>query len=1181
MPKQNGLAIGIDLGTTFSCVAVCQHDKVEIIANDQGKRTTPSYVAFTNTEHLIGDPAKSQASLNPQNTVFDAKRLIGRKYEDAAIQEDMKHWPFTVVSHEEKLKVQVSHKGKQRTFYPEEISAMVLAKMKQTAEAYLGSSVSQAIITVPAYFSDAQRQATIDAGVIAGLQILFEDLLGCRRRIAYGLEARNQEAGGRNILIFDLGGGTFDVSILSVEDGIFEVKATAGDTRLGGEDFDKRLVTYLAEEFKKKHRRDLHQDKKALQRLKTAAERAKCTLSSCTSASISVDSLFQGVDFHTTLTRARFEDLCTDLFRATLKPLERALRDAKMSKGDIKDIVLVGGSTRIPKIQKLLKDFFNGKELNKGIHPDEAVAYGAAVQAAILTGNRTAKMQNMFLLDVTPLSLGINTQGGVMATIIKRNSPVPTKEDVETGNTSHLTISDTRGRLGKEEIETIVQTAEEFRANDLSQQEKIEAMNSLESCTLELKRSTPALAQERGQKSGRKETPRLLSLRKTWNESAEGCSGKESPMGADLSHADTPRPTSRPETPSVLRPDTVRICPKGPAVGIDLGTTKSCVAVCQRGRVEILANDHNSRTTPSCVAFTERERLVGEPAELQASLNPENTIYNVKRLIGRRYDDPSVQSGLKNWPYHVVEAGNGKAKVQVSHRGVERVLYPEEISAMVLYKLKQVAEASLGRPVTQAVITVPAYFSDAQRQATMDAGAMAGLHVLSLVSEPTAAAVAYGLKETHQRKGKRNILIFDLGGGTFDVSILTAQDGVFEVVATAGDSHLGGEDFDQRLANQLAQEFKNKFQEDPAESRKAMQRLKAACKKAKQTLSSNTTATISVDSLYKGIDFHTTVTRACFEDLCCDLFQATMVQVQQVLEEAGLKKSQVHEIGLGGGSTHIPMIQRLLSKFFDGQRLCKSISPEEVVAHGAAIQAAVLTGHRYQNLQNLLLLDVTPISLGLETVGGVMDVLVKRNSPIPTKESRNFSTTEDQQSSLFLQIYEGERMLTKHNRLLGTITLSGLQPAPRGVPVIVVTFQIDHNNILTVSATERSTGNKKGLTITDTRGQLDREEMERILQEEEEHRAQEKLEEEKLEALNALEASTLQLKRAAAEKSLDDRAKRRLLEICEEAARTYLLLAERGFFRNEERKKELEGVCSTILTHFSTREAQQEKPKES
>lgn len=556
MPKQNPVAVGIDLGTTYSCVAACQHGKVEIIANDQGHRTMPSYVAFTQTEHLVGDPAKSQASLNPRNTVFDAKRLLGRKYGDPTVQEDVKHWPFTVVNQEGKLKVQVSHKGKQRTFYPEEISAMVLAKMKQTAESYLGCSVSQAVVTVPAYFNDAQRQATIDAGVIASLQILKILNEPTAAAIAYGLNNKSPEDRSRNILIFDLGGGTFDVSILSAEDGIFEVKATAGDTHLGGEDFDKRLVDYLAEEFKKKHKGDILQDKKAMQRLKMACERAKCTLSSCSSASISIDSLHQGMDFHTTVTRARFEDLCSNLFRATLRPLERALKDAQMKKGDIKDIVLIGGSTRIPKIQKLLRDYFRGKELCQGINPDEAVAYGAAIQAAILTGNQAPTMQNMFLLDVTPLSLGINTQGGVMATIIKRNSPLPNKEtmefttteddqdtilfmvyegeraltkhnhllgtftlkgippapcgvpviavtfsidenniltvsakDMETGNTSHLTISDTRGRLGREEIEGIVQKAEEFRAHDVSQQEKIEAINSLESCTLELKRA--------------------------------------------------------------------------------------------------------------------------------------------------------------------------------------------------------------------------------------------------------------------------------------------------------------------------------------------------------------------------------------------------------------------------------------------------------------------------------------------------------------------------------------------------------------------------------------------------------------------------------------------------------------------------------------------------------------------
>nr|XP_056709535.1 heat shock 70 kDa protein II-like [Euleptes europaea] len=556
MPKQNPLAVGIDLGTTYSCVAVCQHGKVEIIADDQGHRTMPSFVAFTPAERLVGEPAKSQASLNPQNTVFDAKRLIGRKYEDATVREDVKHWPFAVVNHEGKLKVQVSHKGKLQTFYPEEVSAMVLAKMKQTAESYLGCSISQAVVTVPAYFSDAQRQATIDAGAIASLQILKILNEPTAAAIAYGLNAKSPEGESRNILIFDLGGGTFDVSILSVEDGIFEVKATAGDTHLGGEDFEKRLVDYLAKEFKKKYKEDILQDKKAMQRLKMACERAKCTLSSCSSANISVDSLYQGIDFHTTVTRARFEDLCADLFRATLKPLGRALKDAKMRKTDIKDIVLIGGSTRIPMIQKLLKDYFHGKELCKSINPDEAVAYGAAIQAAILTGNQTPTMKNMFLLDVTPLSLGVNTQGGVMATIIKRNSPLPTKEtmefttteddqdtilfmvyegeraltkhnhllgtftlkgippapcgvpvitvtfsvdenniltvsakDVDTGNTSQFTISDTRGRLGKEEVEEIVQKAAELRAHDVSQQEKVEAINSLESCTLELKRA--------------------------------------------------------------------------------------------------------------------------------------------------------------------------------------------------------------------------------------------------------------------------------------------------------------------------------------------------------------------------------------------------------------------------------------------------------------------------------------------------------------------------------------------------------------------------------------------------------------------------------------------------------------------------------------------------------------------
>ncbi|XP_077175307.1 heat shock 70 kDa protein 1-like [Paroedura picta] len=642
-------------------------------------------------------------------------------------------------------------------------------------------------------------------------------------------------------------------------------------------------------------------------------------------------------------------------------------------------------------------------------------------------------------------------------------------------------------------------------------------------------------------------------------------------MGADLSHGNADNLCDGSATLSLPRFSSTpaRTRPKGPAVGIDLGTTSSCVAVCQKGRVEVIANHYGSRTTPSGVAFTDRERLVGEAAETQRGLHPENTVFGAKRLMGRRYDDPAVQGGMKHWPFQVAPCGE-KAQVRVTFKGVEKAFYPEEISAVVLTRLKQAAEAFLGRPVSQAVVTVPAYFNDAQRQATLDAAAIAGLEVLRLINEPSAAAIAYGLNAGPCRKAKRNLLVFDLGGGTFDVSVLSVQDGVFEVMGTAGDTQLGGEDFDQRLLDHLVLEFKRQHKEDLGQSSKALQRLRVACERAKRALSADLRATVAVDSLYKGLDFCQTVSRACFEDLCADLFQATVEHVQRALEDAGVKKSQIHDVVLVGGSTRIPMIQTLLLKFFDGKELRRSISPEEAVAHGAAIQAAILTGHRYQNLENLLLLDVTPVSLGLETVGGVMDVVVKRNSPIPTKENRNFSTTEDNQTSLFLQVYEGERTLTKHNRLLGTVSLSGLQPAPRCVPVIVVTFEIDHNNILTVSAVERNTGNSKQLVITDTRGRLDREEMERILEEEQEHRAHEEAAREKAEALNSLESSTFQLKRAAEHgKSLDDRAKRRVLEMCEETA---LWLEENRLAPKkeyEERRRELEDVCYSIITHFS------------
>ena len=420
-------AVGIDLGTTYSCVGVFQHGKVEIIANDQGNRTTPSYVAFTDTERLIGDAAKNQVAINPTNTIFDAKRLIGRKHDEPSVQADMKHWPFEVVSESGRPKLKVEYKNETKTFTPEEISSMVLTKMKETAEAYLGMDIKDAVVTVPAYFNDSQRQATKDAGVIAGLNVMRIINEPTAAAIAYGLD-KKKGAEECNVLIFDLGGGTFDVSILTIEEGIFEVKSTAGDTHLGGEDFDNRMVDHFVNEFKRKHKKDIKGNKRALRRLRTACERAKRTLSASAQANIEIDSLFEGIDFYTSITRARFEELCSDLFKGTLEPVEKAMRDAKMDKSSVNDIVLVGGSTRIPKIQKLLQDFFNGKELNKSLNPDEAVVSGAAVKAAMLSGDTSEAVSDFVLLDVAPFSLGIETDGGVMTSLIKRNSTIPIKQ---------------------------------------------------------------------------------------------------------------------------------------------------------------------------------------------------------------------------------------------------------------------------------------------------------------------------------------------------------------------------------------------------------------------------------------------------------------------------------------------------------------------------------------------------------------------------------------------------------------------------------------------------------------------------------------------------------------------------------------------------------------------------------
>nr|XP_039268155.1 uncharacterized protein LOC120343109 [Styela clava] len=959
-------AIGIDLGTTNSYVAVYRRNKVEIIENYEGNRSTPSYVSFTKDEILIGETAKDEVSSDVENTLFQIKRLIGRSYDDPMVQADLNLWGITIIDDRNKPKIKVKCKGEEKTFCPEQISAMILKSLKRAAKDHLGKKVKDAVITVPAYFNDAQRNATIDAGKIAGLNVLRLINEPTAAAIAYGLDREKNEK--QNVLVFDLGGGTFDVTIVNIKDREFLVKATGGDTHLGGEDFINRMVNHFVSEFNRRYDCDISQNKRGINQLRVACEVAKKRLSISETAKVQIAKLHGDIDFIETISRAKFEDLNCDYFEKTIQVVEDTLSDACMDKSEIDNVLLVGGSTRIPKVQELLQECFGREIISKEINPDEAVAQGAAILAAELCGDNSELIEKFTLSDVTPLSLGIEVSGDRMMFMVKKNTKIPTRKR-DTVTTSCDYQKSIRFSIYEGERPCIKHNnlLGSFAINDIPLQ--LRGIPKFY-VVFEIDNDGVLEVEAYQQSTGLKNSIVILNNSGRLRESEinrmvffirkiDKCIGisEVEIAEAELFNESDEKFRKKSEARNNLENELYKwkhaVCQPETENNFSKEEKEKIIKNCtqmldwiESHKVKIIPNELDKPLTPAYIGFTDVDRLYGDAATHEAFFNMENTIY-------------------------------------------------DQLCAMLLDQMKQQAEIYLGERIHGAVISVPSSFNNSQREAMRNAGAIAGLTVLGLINETTAAAVTFDI--SRRVSNSSIILVFDLGGGTFDVSIVAIENGNVKVLATRGDTCFGGRNIDQAMAEYLANKYLHVTKIDVKKYKKALNRLRVACERAKRSLSRFHKASVRVDGIYENWDYEGTMFKDDFEDINMEYFQKLDKTVKLVIEDAG-EGIKIDDILLIGGLTRIPKVRENLEKLFNGKKLNRTINPDEAVAYGAAFVA----GNFKTKVPTIADIATLPIELKIGTSKTI--AIMKRGTEIPTQENVKFVV---EMREYQLGIYEG------------------------------------------------------------------------------------------------------------------------------------------------------------------------------